>query len=81
MFVCADDKSDPADIQTVAEQVLALSLPVDRAGIDELRQTVLDLVERLPDVDDVLSESNANLKIAQELLDEARKARYGAVRF
>ena len=55
--------------------MLALSLPVDRTEIDALGERVRNLVAGLPDVDEVLNQSNENLELARQLLNDARKAR------
>jgi len=48
---------------------------VDRAAIDALGEQVRDLVDRLPNVDEVLNQSKENLDLARQLLEDARKAR------
>ena len=76
----AEEKSDPQDIKKVADQVLALSLPVGKDEIDALADRVRELVAGLPDVDDILNSTSANLELARRLLNDANRAKYVSTR-
>ncbi|XP_078493524.1 laminin subunit beta-1 isoform X3 [Ciona intestinalis] len=73
-----EEKADPNDIKDLANQVLALSLPVGRSEIDALAEEIRDLVDRLPNVDEILAETDGDLERANQLLADANQAKQAA---
>nr|XP_026694945.1 laminin subunit beta-2 isoform X3 [Ciona intestinalis] len=73
-----EEKADPNDIKDLANQVLALSLPVSRSEIDALAEEIRDLVDRLPNVDEILAETDGDLERANQLLADANQAKQAA---
>ncbi|XP_076804829.1 laminin subunit beta-1-like isoform X2 [Clavelina lepadiformis] len=73
-----EDNADPSSIEEVAEEVLALSLPISRSEIDALATEIADLVGRLPNVDQLLSDTQDDLERANQLLVDANQAKASA---
>lgn len=74
VFVCdfAEEGADPESIEKVAQQVLAISLPVNRTIVDRLVNQIKDSINNLTDVEDVFNHTSKELQRAKELLDRAR---------
>lgn len=69
-----DDRAKPEEIEKLANEVLAISLRAGRSEIDKLSQDIRALVNRLPDVDNILASTQADLDKAKMLLEAAGEA-------
>lgn len=74
VFVCdfAEDGADPESIEKVAQQVLAISLPVNQTVMDNLVNQIKESINNLTDVEDVFNHTSKELQKAKDLLDRAR---------
>lgn len=63
--------ADPESIEKVAQQVLAITLPFNRTGLDNIILQIKDLIANITDVDGVFNYSTEQLAKAKELLDGA----------
>lgn len=68
------ERADPNDIAIVANRVLALELPVTRDEIDQLALDIRDLVDGLPNVEELLASTAGDLERTNQLLEDANKA-------
>nr|CAB3263373.1 laminin subunit beta-1 [Phallusia mammillata] len=70
----SSDRADPNDIVVMANRVLALNLPVTRDQIDELALNIRNLVDGLPDVEQLLADTAGDLERTNQLLEDANQA-------
>ncbi|MCJ8741639.1 hypothetical protein PDJAM_G00072970 [Pangasius djambal] len=66
-----EEGADPASIEKVAQQVLAITLPVNRTVVDSIILQIKDRIANLTDMDGVFNYSTEQLAKAKELLDRA----------
>uniref|UniRef100_W5N6F6 Laminin subunit beta-2 n=1 Tax=Lepisosteus oculatus TaxID=7918 RepID=W5N6F6_LEPOC len=67
-----EEGADPGSIELVAQQVLAISLPVNGANI---AREIKDSIANLTDVEKVFNTTSQQLRIVEELLQNARDAK------
>ncbi|MBN3302050.1 LAMB1 protein, partial [Amia calva] len=77
-----EDGADAESIEKVAQQVLAISLPVNGSMLARLVQEIQDSIADLTNVESVFNSTSQQLRIAEELLKDAvsAKARAEAVK-
>lgn len=75
MAIIPDDRATPEQIEQLAQTVLGLELKAKRQEIDDLAASIRDLVDRLPDVDRILNETQADLDRANALKLAADQAK------
>nr|XP_023685984.1 laminin subunit beta-1-like isoform X1 [Paramormyrops kingsleyae] len=68
------DGADPESIEIVANQVLEMQMPTTPAQLQNLTDEIRERVSNLTEVDDVLSQSAADIQRAEALLAQAHKA-------
>ncbi|XP_072886990.1 laminin subunit beta-3-like [Hemitrygon akajei] len=68
-------QADPDEIQRISESVLSLRLPTDAATIRSKINTLRNIAASLPDVTDILADTQEDVEIAKALLNEAQRAR------
>ncbi|XP_053338679.1 laminin subunit beta-1 [Clarias gariepinus] len=66
-----EEGADPESIEIVAQQVLAITLPVNRTLVDSIILEIKESLTNLSDVDKVFNYSAEQLAKAKELLDRA----------
>uniref|UniRef100_A0A8C7UGZ5 Laminin subunit beta-2 n=1 Tax=Oncorhynchus mykiss TaxID=8022 RepID=A0A8C7UGZ5_ONCMY len=67
--------ADPDSIETVANRVLELSIPASPQQIRHLAEEIKDRVRSLSNVDAILKQTQDDVRKAEQLLQEAKKAR------
>ncbi|XP_055788480.1 laminin subunit beta-2-like [Salvelinus fontinalis] len=67
--------ADPDSIETVANRVLELSIPASPQQIRHLAEEIKDRVQSLSNVDAILKQTQDDVRKAEQLLQEAKKAR------
>uniref|UniRef100_A0A8C7VRA9 Laminin, beta 2 (laminin S) n=1 Tax=Oncorhynchus mykiss TaxID=8022 RepID=A0A8C7VRA9_ONCMY len=67
--------ADPDSIETVANRVLELSIPASPQQIRHLAEEIKDRVRSLSNVDAILQQTQDDVRKAEQLLQEAKKAR------
>lgn len=67
----SEEGADPESIEKVAQQVLAITLPVNRTELDSIVLQIKDTIANLTDVDGVFNYSAEQLAKAKDLLDRA----------
>ncbi|XP_066554307.1 laminin subunit beta-2 isoform X2 [Amia ocellicauda] len=67
--------ADPDSIEMVASRVLELSIPASPHQIRHLAEEIKDRVNSLSNVDAILEQTNDDVRKAEQLLQEAKKAR------
>uniref|UniRef100_A0A8C4Y2B5 Laminin subunit beta-2 n=1 Tax=Gopherus evgoodei TaxID=1825980 RepID=A0A8C4Y2B5_9SAUR len=67
--------ADPDSIEVVAGRVLALSIPASPDQIRHLAEEIKERVRSLANVDAILEETAGNVRRAEQLLQDARRAR------
>ncbi|TRY90633.1 hypothetical protein DNTS_003700 [Danionella cerebrum] len=70
--------ADPDSIEDVANRVLELSIPASPTQIRHLADEIKDRVKSLSNVDAILEQTQNDVRKAEGLLLEAKKARYKA---
>lgn len=68
--------ADPDSIEAVANRVLELSIPASPEQIRHLADEIKDRVKSLSNVDAILEQTQNDVRKAEQLLMNARKARY-----
>uniref|UniRef100_A0AAR2JPG2 Laminin, beta 2 (laminin S) n=1 Tax=Pygocentrus nattereri TaxID=42514 RepID=A0AAR2JPG2_PYGNA len=68
--------ADPDSIEAVASRVLELSIPASPQQIKHLADEIKDRVRSLSNVDAILEQTQDDVRKAEKLLMEAKKARY-----
>lgn len=63
-------------IERVANEVLALEMPASADKLQELTQEIREKVGTLTSVENILNQSAEDIQTAEELLKEAKDARY-----
>ncbi|KAI1890736.1 hypothetical protein AGOR_G00156700 [Albula goreensis] len=71
----SDPSSDPANIQTVSEEILNTKLPLSLATLKRKIQEIRQLAAGLPDSTRLLASTTPQLDQARKLLQEAQDAR------
>lgn len=66
-----EEGADPESIEKVAQQVLAITLPVNLTELDSIVLQIKDTIANLTDVDGVFNYSAEQLAKAKDLLDRA----------
>lgn len=74
-MLCSEEGADPESIEKVAQQVLAIEMPVNRTLLDRVVQQIKDNIANLTDVERVFNQTSAQLAKAKELLDRAQNAK------
>ncbi|MGH0162052.1 UNVERIFIED_CONTAM: hypothetical protein FKN15_042284 [Acipenser sinensis] len=72
---CREDGADPDSIEMVASRVLALSIPASPQQIRHLAEEIKDRVNSLSNVDAILEQTNDDVRKAEQLLQDAKRAR------
>ncbi|XP_069795576.1 laminin subunit beta-2-like [Narcine bancroftii] len=67
--------ADPDSIEKVASQVLQISIPASPQQIRYLAEEIKDKVNSLSNVDDILDQTADDVRRAEQLLEDARRAR------
>uniref|UniRef100_A0A4W5Q348 Laminin, beta 2 (laminin S) n=1 Tax=Hucho hucho TaxID=62062 RepID=A0A4W5Q348_9TELE len=67
--------ADPDSIETIANRVLELSIPASPQQIRHLAEEIKDRVRSLSNVDAILQQTQDDVRKAEQLLHEAKKAR------
>ena len=75
LCVCVEEGADPESIEKVAQQVLAISLPVNRTIMDNLVDQIKDIIVNLTDVEAVFNRTSEELQKAKDLLNRAHDAK------
>ncbi|XP_071205207.1 laminin subunit beta-1-like [Salvelinus alpinus] len=74
-YFLTEEGADPESIEKVAQQVLAISLPVNRTTLDTVVQQIKDHISNLTDVQGVFNHTSQQLHRAKELLNRANDAK------
>lgn len=74
-MLCTEEGADPESIEKVAQQVLAISLPVNRTTLDSMVQQIKDNINNLTDVEGVFNHTSQQLQQVKELLNRAKDAK------
>ncbi|KAK1158494.1 laminin subunit beta-2-like isoform X1 [Acipenser oxyrinchus oxyrinchus] len=69
------DGADPDSIEMVASRVLELSIPASPQQIRHLAEEIKDRVNSLSNVDAILEQTNDDVRKAEQLLQDAKRAR------
>lgn len=72
----AVEGADPDSIEAVANRVLELSIPASPKQIRHLADEIKDRVKSLSNVDAILEQTQNDVRKAEQLLLDAKKARY-----
>lgn len=72
----AEEGADPDSIEAVANRVLELSIPASPQQIRHLADEIKDRVRSLSNVDVILEQTQDDVRKAEQLLMNAKKARY-----
>uniref|UniRef100_A0A674ETI2 Laminin, beta 2 (laminin S) n=1 Tax=Salmo trutta TaxID=8032 RepID=A0A674ETI2_SALTR len=75
IHLLAEEGADPDSIETVANRVLELSIPASPQQIRHLAEEIKDRVRSLSNVDAILQQTQDDVRKAEQLLQEAKKAR------
>ncbi|XP_051777109.1 laminin subunit beta-2 isoform X3 [Erpetoichthys calabaricus] len=67
--------ADPDSIEMVASRVLQLSIPASPEQIQHLAEEIKDRVNSLSNVDAILEQTNDDVRKAEQLLQDAKRAR------
>lgn len=67
----SEEGADPESIEKVAQQVLAITLPVNRTVLENIVQKIKGSITNLTDMDGVFNYTTEELAKAKELLDRA----------
>ena len=76
VWTSAEEGADPDSIEAVANRVLELSIPASPQQIKHLADEIKDRVRSLSNVDAILEQTQDDVRKAEKLLMEAKKARY-----
>ncbi|XP_067396984.1 laminin subunit beta-2 isoform X2 [Emydura macquarii macquarii] len=71
----SQEGADPDSIEAVARRVLALSIPASPAQIRHLAEEIKERVSSLAHVDAILEQTAGDVRRAEQLLQDARRAR------
>ncbi|XP_053890049.1 laminin subunit beta-2 [Malaclemys terrapin pileata] len=71
----SQEGADPDSIEVVAGRVLALSIPASPDQIRHLAEDIKERVSSLANVDAILEQTAGNVRRAEQLLQDARRAR------
>uniref|UniRef100_A0A4W5MC35 LAMB1/2/3/4 helical domain-containing protein n=1 Tax=Hucho hucho TaxID=62062 RepID=A0A4W5MC35_9TELE len=70
-----EEGADPESTEKVAQQVLGISLPVNRTTLDTVVQQIKDNISILTDVQGIFNHTSQQLHRAKELLNRAKDAK------
>ena len=73
--VVSEDAADLESIELVANEVLAMQMPTTPAQLQNLTEEIRQKVGELGHVETILQQSTDNIQRAENLLDQARRAR------
>lgn len=71
----SEDAADLESIELVANEVLAMQMPTTPEQLQNLTDEIRQKVEELGGVESILQQSAGDIQRAEELLEEARRAR------
>lgn len=71
----SEDAADLESIELVANEVLAMQMPTTPVQLQNLTEEIRQKVEELGGVESILQQSAGDIQRAEELLEEARRAR------
>ena len=71
-----EDAADLESIEKVANKVLAMQMPTTPAQLQNLTEEIRERVGDLGHVESILNQSAEDIQKAENLLEEARRARY-----
>lgn len=72
----SEDAADLESIELVANEVLAMQMPTTPAQLQNLTDDIRQKVGELGSVESILQQSAADIQRAQNLLDQARRAKW-----
>ncbi|TKS77036.1 Laminin subunit beta-1 [Collichthys lucidus] len=70
-----EEGADPESIEKVAQQVLSITLPVNKTTMDNMIMQIKDSISNLTNVEDVINQTSQHIMKAKELLDKAKDAK------
>ncbi|XP_062872107.1 laminin subunit beta-1 [Trichomycterus rosablanca] len=70
-----EEGADPESIEKVAQEVLAITLPVNQTVVDRMVQEIKNNIANLADVDTIYNHTSKQMAKAKELLDRANDAK------
>lgn len=74
-FLLSEEGADPVSIEKVAQQVLAITLPVNRTVVVNIVQQIKDNIANLTNVEGVFNQTSEHLAKVSDLLKRAQNAR------
>lgn len=75
-WVLTEEGADPDSIEAVANQVLQLSIPASPLQIKHLADEIKERVHSLSNVDAILQKTQDDVRTAEKLLLDAKRARW-----
>lgn len=75
LLICSEEGADPESIEKVAQQVLAITLPVNRTVVINIVQQIKDNIANLTNVEGVFNQTSEHLAKVNDLLKRAQNAR------
>lgn len=73
---CPEEGGDPESIEKVAQQVLSITLPVNKTTVEKIIMQIKDTLSNLTNTEAVINETSQHISKAKELLDSAKDAKY-----
>uniref|UniRef100_A0AAY4DRU2 Laminin, beta 2-like n=1 Tax=Denticeps clupeoides TaxID=299321 RepID=A0AAY4DRU2_9TELE len=73
-----EEGADPESIETVAQQVLDITLPVNKTMMDEVLQEIRNNIANLTNIEGVYNHTSQHLHQAKNLLNRAQQAKIRA---
>lgn len=74
-----EEGADPESIETVAQQVLSIKLPLNKTTLDNMIGEIKDSLANLTNIEEVVNETSQHIQKAKELLQQAKDAKNRAV--
>ncbi|BFZ08525.1 hypothetical protein BsWGS_11564 [Bradybaena similaris] len=73
-FLIGNNTASPSDVEKIANEVLAMKIPLRPEQINELAEKINRVVSTLTDIDQILEETSDSRKAAEELKRRAENA-------
>lgn len=70
-----EEGGDPESIEKVAQQVLSITLPVNRTTVEKIIMQIKDSLTNLTNVEGIINQTSQYINKAKELLDSAKDAK------
>lgn len=72
---CPEEGADPESIEKVAQEVLSITLPLNRTVLDKMIAQIKESLSNISNIEGIVNQTTLHTTKVKELLDAAKEAK------